>query len=122
MSTKLALRAIAASALLICAGCESSGGETSCRPCSVPACQPANEAAIATRDRLLRKPCLTGEDKLSLADAWMDIGDYTSAETSYFGALSRGGLTSEQTFRAQMGLARVAEKQGQRYSARTRYA
>lgn len=52
----------------------------------------------------------------------MEIGDMTSAETSYFGALSRGGLSAEQTFEAQMGLAQVAEKQGQRYSARSRYA
>jgi N-acetylmuramoyl-L-alanine amidase len=70
---------------------------------------------------LLRKTTLTGEEKLALGDAWSDLGDYTSAETSYFGALSRGGLTADQTWRAQMGLARVAHKQGQRYSARSRY-
>jgi hypothetical protein len=121
MSTKLAWRLIAAGALLLCTGCGTSGKETSCDPCSTPAAQPAGSAAH-TRDRLLRKTNLSGSEKLELANAWMELGEPTSAETAYFGALSRGGLTPAQTFQAQMGLARVAEQQGQRYSARSRYA
>jgi hypothetical protein len=82
---------------------------------------PANEAAAVTRDRLLRKPSLTGQEKLALGDALRDLGEFNSAETSYFGALSRGGLTPDEVYRAQMGLARCADVQNQNYSARSRY-
>jgi N-acetylmuramoyl-L-alanine amidase len=125
---KLAWRVFASGALLICVGCGSTEKATACgdsapEPACAPTCAtpPANEAAAATRDRLIRKPSLTGPEKLALGAALHDLGEYNSAETSYFGALSRGGLTPEETYQAQMGLARCADVQGQNYSARSRY-
>src|SRR5262245_52993973 len=115
MFMKLAWRVFASGVLVLCMGCESSGsgGEAACKSCDeAPVCTPtcatppANEAAAATRDRLIRKSSLTGQEKLALADALRDLGEYNSAETSYFGALSRGGLTAEESYRAQMGLGR----------------
>jgi hypothetical protein len=127
MFTKLAWRVVASGALLLCVGCgsteESGCGAPSTEPVCKPTCAtpPANEAAAATRDRLIRKPSLTGQEKLALADALRDLGEYNSAETSYFGALSRGGLRADEVYRAQMGLARCADVQNQNYSARSRY-
>jgi hypothetical protein len=129
MFMKLAWRVFASGALILCVGCESSGGgEAACKSCDeAPVCTPTcatppvNEAAAATRDRLIRKPSLTGPEKLALADALRDLGEHNAAETSYFGALSRGGLTPEESYRAQMGLGRCADVQNQNYSARSRY-
>ena len=131
MFMKLAWRVVAPGALILCIGCGSSESSASCDPCkAAPVCTPtcapggpapANEAALATRDRLIRKPSLTGPEKLTLGDALRDLGEYNSAETSYFGALSRGGLTADESYQAQMGLAKCADAQNQNYSARARY-
>jgi hypothetical protein len=121
MLKKLAWRAAAAGALALSVGCGSSGGSERCDPCVQPVTASARSDAAATRDRLLSKPSLTGGEKLALGDAWMELGGTTAAETAYFGALSRGGLSADQAFRAQMGLGRVADRQGQRYSAICRY-
>ena len=132
MFIKLAWRVVASGALILCVGCGSSRREStaSCDPGTAPVCTPtcapggpapANEAALATRDRLLRKAVADGPEKLALGDALRDLGEYNSAETSYFGALSRGGLTADESYRAQMGLAQCADAQNQNYSARSRY-
>jgi N-acetylmuramoyl-L-alanine amidase len=127
MFIKLTWRFVASGALLLCIGCGSTEESKCCDPGSAPVCTPtcatppANEASAATRDRLIRKPSLTGPEKLALGDALRDLGEYNSAETSYFGALSRGGLSPDESYRAQMGLARCADAQNQNYSARARY-
>jgi hypothetical protein len=123
MLKKLALRLVAAGVLFVCIGCESSNetGCNTCGTCTAP-CTPRNEGAVATRDRLMGKTSLTGEEKLALGDALVDLGQFNAAETAYFGALSRGGLTPEETFHAHMGLAKCAAVQNQNYSARARYA
>jgi hypothetical protein len=119
MLKRLAWHAALACVVVASIGCGSSGAGPACDPCTSPVS--ATSGAAATRDRLLAKTTLTGEEKLALGDAWMELGSYASAETSYFGALSRGGLTADQSFRAQMGLGRAAERLGQRYSAITRF-
>ena len=118
MFIKLAWRFVASGAVLLCIGCgsteESKCCETSSAPVCTPTCAtpPANEAAAATRDRLIRKPSLTGPEKLALGDALRDLGEYNSAETSYFGALSRGGLSPDESYRAQMGPVTTAARDG----------
>src|SRR5580765_3438903 len=81
MFMKLAGRAVVASVLLVCVGCESSnGGGTGCDPCNTcspcasASSAPPTEAAAATRDRLMGKASLTGQEKLMLADAQVELG------------------------------------------------
>jgi hypothetical protein len=129
MITKLACRVLAASVLAVCVGCESSNEcgsgcdpcNSPCQPCATTAAAPAGGSAAAIRDRLTGKPSLTGSEKLMLGDALVELGQYNAAETNYFGALSRGGLSADESFRAQMGLAKCADVQNQNYSARARY-
>ncbi len=70
----------------------------------------------------MRKASLTAREQLELGEAHLALGDGSPAETAFFSAMSKGGLSPNETYRVQFGLGQASELLGQFYSAKSHYS
>jgi hypothetical protein len=102
-------------ALWGCAGTESAGVGDDAVDASSPA--PLDRRLGELRE----KRGLSAAERLELAELEAAAGNSSAAESAYYSALAKGGLTRSEQYRAQMGLGRLADQRSAPQASRPRF-
>lgn len=108
--------AVGLTALFLWSGCAGASGEI-----EDDATASAPGPGDRRLDELRAKRGLAASEKLELAELELSAGNSSAAESAYYAALNKGGLSRADQYRAQMGLGRIAVQRGSPQGGRPRF-